>query len=805
MADDSVEIEATTETKDWAKRFRVAGLETWGSLLIVIGLTIVIGSSVFFWEDYKTRTLLTENISGPINLLVLAAGAVIAQLGRMQMLWQKIKPAYVISAFRSASAEDRLSAQLTINRGFVELFLYLICTLVLTSAVLFASRSGSLDWLLAINLNSKEHSLTLYAVLLMSFVPVGVGLSLQSLREAERLSEENNSTLQVFRDDVISGKSLFTFIIVSASIGCLAWLAGLYYEASSKNPDTPQNFFENNFGIFATAVIVAGFVLFVLMPHIISALRSRDEQASADFYRASGLANIYPSVIVSRLDSFVVHFIAPISGATQRGRGIPHLLVVSIMLPLTILGYLLPPPWGLAPISLALLIAVSLGRRWSWIEEDRETASRLETTQGSSIFVGFRNNLRDEALLAYIFLFVLVPLGLRQLNIVTSAFDGGSSFFDWLRFFGAELAKAVPFVDWAEIYEFSPTTDIKMESTYARHLVFGSRVLVDFVIMAALFQALSIWQRSRTQKKLYAAGQLDAFDPFTERSFFEDGIRPSSALEKNAFEEKNPNKISPFIQTPTGEIFKARTQFMDSVELHLNNSKTFNKELIVPYSRRRLSELIRDENKDAQAGAMWMARAYSLLVGVPEQQMDQLIERWQTPLTTPDLNISAERKDARLTLEILFKEASDPDRGIGRVTLEDVRRITTLLDFVKAWPEFVNVRQVAFDLLGQTVSTYTVLGLSAHLIDPSCSGHVDDPTLNKWLNRLDNFPELYVGRAENRRPVYEKLGHMLDTAQDQNSAGYRAIIDILGRLSLLDQAQSGQAHAAAALMLERPS
>ena len=153
---------------------------------------------------------------------------------------------------------------------------------------------------------------------------------------------------------------------------------------------------------------------------------------------------------------------------------------------------------------------------------------RIHKIRDKNIRIGFLNDLRDEALLGYAFLFMLISLALRQLQMSFGFFEGGSgdSVFDWVQFFGIELAKGVPIVDWADIYGVSPQAPFEhpKDSALSRHLVFGSRLMVDIVIIAALLQAWGIVRRNADQLKLFKDGQLDMLDPFVEEARFKKGV-----------------------------------------------------------------------------------------------------------------------------------------------------------------------------------------------------------------------------------------------------------------------------------------
>jgi hypothetical protein len=146
--------------------------------------------------------------------------------------------------------------------------------------------------------------------------------------------------------------------------------------------------------------------------------------------------------------------------------------------------------------------------------------------------VGFREDFRDETLLGFIFLFLLLPISMMQAHegeiFGPGLFDraDGKSFLEWFGFFGVELAKAVPLVDWAEIYDVRPTGElIEFNSAAAKHTVFIARAMVDLVLIASLLQALGIASRNRNQKRLFAAGHIRRLDEIVERAELTKAVR----------------------------------------------------------------------------------------------------------------------------------------------------------------------------------------------------------------------------------------------------------------------------------------
>lgn len=252
--------------------------------------------------------------------------------------------------------------------------------------------------------------------------------------------------------------------------------------------------------------------------------------------RARFLARFYGA-----LDEFLVRIGAVMVGMEHRNMWSRYLVLAATLGCLAVNGWFLPAPHGLVPALIALILALAVSRLWSWVEDDRALAALTGFNRDAPYRTEMREDYRDETLLGFIFVFALMPIIMYQIHHSPAFADNGGIFFvpedqqhsfiDWLGFFGIELAKAVPIVDWAEIYNIGePGADpiISMNGAYSQHAVFLARITVDLVLIAALLQAIGISNRNRQQKRLYNAGAIpnnrhhpgliDRLDPFVERT-----------------------------------------------------------------------------------------------------------------------------------------------------------------------------------------------------------------------------------------------------------------------------------------------
>jgi hypothetical protein len=384
-----------------------------------------------------------------------------------------------------------------------------------------------------------------------AFAPLCYGYHLVAL---EAMNTRKTKSYLVDPDGPVGSMTILATAAIILIVGAGAWAAG-------------QRMFSitGYFGLLSMAVVVSAFLLFIVFANL-AGFKALIEQNPTLPVKASGAA--HPGAIISGIDALLVRLIAPLSGAALPGWFMPQAMLLLVMLPLAGMGYALPEPLGLVPIAVAMIIVLALGRRWAWVEDDREKALRIQTTKSDKFRIGFANDLRDEALMGYAWLFVLVPLALRQAQLEFGFFPKSSedlSLINWFNFFGSELAKGVPIVSWIDIYQIDEAQVFEAESAFGRHVIFASRLIIDIVIIAALLQAIGIAQRNRAQKMLFKDGQVDFFDPFMERKilleawqepvdgnppllarwkdFFDDYRSASAALDRGDY-RYNPRRLS---------------------------------------------------------------------------------------------------------------------------------------------------------------------------------------------------------------------------------------------------------------------
>jgi hypothetical protein len=755
---------ASAEESD--DEFVLFALVASGVALAIFGLGFIsdylnFGSPIYAWSAFAC----------------IASGLFLAHLFRALQVWRSLR----LAMWRSLTVNgvDPGGHAPILRKGLREPFGYAFVALfAVTGATLFGG-AVPIPILAEIDLAARGNDahfsmvqlLAAIGILLLAQLPVAVITLLHAKTEREiwfertKLSSATDSEdakPQLLRFNSISNVSFYTTCILTFLLAALAvWAAGVSIAEAQKLSEGSA--ITARLALMITFGVVAAFIIFIFLPHIQRAFDNwGDDHRGAPPNLAPIVANgaligwnTLPA-IASAIDSALVRVVAPLTGATQPGRGIPHLYVICTLLPVTALGFALPPPFGLIPISYGMLMVLALGRRWAWIEEDRETASRLQLTRSREIYVGFDNDLKDEALLGYASLFIIVPLALYQINAIIPAFtvttsdDNSNLFFAWLSFFGAELAKAVPFVDWWEIYDVNINVPIEpvCDNTSAeclnnprgrglimagQHMTFAARAMVDLVIMAALFQAISIWQRSRAQERLYDAGHLNAFDPFTEVAFFKRGMR------------REAGKWVP------SDKFERRVDDHVAKRLGLGLPPT-------PYSEMRLTELLADPDEEVAAGVRWMIQSHDILVGKPEEQLEQLVQQWQKAET---LHHPSSKRAKSVGDEPVWRREQKPrieavvDKLLGsnRETLpkrlgdRDVANLMQLIRQCKAHLEFAFARSEIVEILRQCESQApaALLALVAQTVPNEKDYAANSPGLFELL--YEHFPDYVSERS----------------------------------------------------------
>ena len=376
------------------------------------------------------------------------------------------------------------------------------------------------------------------SVLALTFVPLGWNAANLARFQAEERKKAIVAAAHINGSKDAEAMSALVATLLVGGIVIFAICAGIWNDSFS---------FDNLIGIVIGFLVIGAFAIVVFMDPLseLPLVKWLGRVSGSGARMARPLAAFYDLI-----DTFLVRIVAVVAGLEHRTLAARYGILGTMLACLCVLGWYLPPEWGLVPCGLGILAAVSVSRLWSWVEDDRALAALTDFKPTTPYRTAMREDYRDETLLGFLFVFFLIPIMMRDAhfsglfgdpsNPDTAMFTLPAShpptFFDWFGYFGITLAKAVPIVDWAEIYNFGqpqPGSDaarnlIAMHSVASQHAVFMARSTVDLVLIASLLQAISITGRNRQQKRLYRAGTdrdnkfrsglIDRLDTFVEKT-----------------------------------------------------------------------------------------------------------------------------------------------------------------------------------------------------------------------------------------------------------------------------------------------
>lgn len=317
----------------------------------------------------------------------------------------------------------------------------------------------------------------------------------------------------------LSGFGIFAMLVIAAGISGLAAFAS-HKLGLNETFEIPESWGEG-----VLLAVIAAFLVAIL-----ARLLTNTPAGQAVYQITGGGIRQFAQLgrVASVLDSWLVFIIAPMAGVTQRSTLRRYMLLFCNLSPCCFLAWMLPAPAGLLPVCWAFLVAIAVARRWAWVEDDREVAMLNASFSTEKLRVGFEEDLSDETLWSYLALIILLPLTMHQFNdwaggSLFSLRDGVSSSrledpVAWFTFYGTELAKAVPFVDWTEIYDVHAASAIVAGLPESRHVIFAVRAVTDLLLIATLLQTFAIAARTHKQKQLFhdPENPLDRLDPFVE-------------------------------------------------------------------------------------------------------------------------------------------------------------------------------------------------------------------------------------------------------------------------------------------------
>lgn len=274
-------------------------------------------------------------------------------------------------------------------------------------------------------------------------------------------------------------------------------------------------------GLIIASAILGVFVIVFLLDWLaeLPAVRALSRTINGGSHYFAWLAVFYNSI-----DLLLVRIGAHVAGAAHNDPTARYTVLAGTQICLAVMTWFLPDPLGLITAFIGFTLALSVSRLWAWVEEDRNLAMITQFNSNAPRRIGFKEDYRDEAIFGFMFVLLIIPMALKQADagqlFNLSYFDGAdhNDPTPWFVYFCFELAKALPIIDWADIYLEPGNFDtLTPTDPWGQHATFIARALVDLVLVAALLQAISITLRNRQQKALYAARQINRLDELVER------------------------------------------------------------------------------------------------------------------------------------------------------------------------------------------------------------------------------------------------------------------------------------------------
>lgn len=189
-----------------------------------------------------------------------------------------------------------------------------------------------------------------------------------------------------------------------------------------------------------------------------------------------------------RVDAFLHKILIHLTGASLEtpwkrwGVFALHFLILGAI------GAFAPLAIALIANGVALVSILAIYRYW-----ERDEDKRIERiAEGRSNYEG--QDLRDEMFAAIGLLLFFIPLGYVRISEASPILDGHSAYpsIDAALFVWGELTKALPLVDWSEVFRVGNLSGVQATGTVGLSLNFFIRILFDLLVLAGILRTLDI-------------------------------------------------------------------------------------------------------------------------------------------------------------------------------------------------------------------------------------------------------------------------------------------------------------------------
>ncbi|MAK63647.1 MAG: hypothetical protein CMF75_02720, partial [Maricaulis sp.] len=192
--------------------------------------------------------------------------------------------------------------------------------------------------------------------------------------------------------------------------------------------------------------------------------------------------------VLDRGDVFLRKVFIHLTGASQQSPLRRWGVFVLYFAALAIIGAFAPLAVALISNGAALVSILAIYRYW-----ERDEDKRIERiSEGRSNYDG--QDLRDEMFAAIGLLLFFIPLGYVRISEAGTVLSGHSPYpsIDAALFVWGELTKALPLVDWSEVFRVRNLSGVEASGAVGLSLNFFIRILFDLLVLAGILRTLEI-------------------------------------------------------------------------------------------------------------------------------------------------------------------------------------------------------------------------------------------------------------------------------------------------------------------------
>ena len=207
-------------------------------------------------------------------------------------------------------------------------------------------------------------------------------------------------------------------------------------------------------------------------------------------YQVSRMSRLNQALgwVLDRGDVFLRKVFIHLTGASQQSPWRRWGVFVLYFAALAIIGAFAPLAVALISNGAALVSILAIYRYW-----ERDEDKRIERiSEGRSNYDG--QDLRDEMFAAIGLLLFFIPLGYVRISEAGTVLSGHSPYpsIDAALFVWGELTKALPLVDWSEVFRVRNLSGVEASGAVGLSLNFFIRILFDLLVLAGILRTLDI-------------------------------------------------------------------------------------------------------------------------------------------------------------------------------------------------------------------------------------------------------------------------------------------------------------------------